>query len=111
MSCDSSASILVQSHQLSASSANLHHISTESWTLGTRCIFLFHFERLPFPEAAIYFRLVEMARDSRLFEWYSVLEDQCFVDRLHQAVRTFLFPFYFMKFGKSGISQVANHFP
>ena len=78
--------------------------------------FLFHFGRLLFSEVTIllwitYFGLIEMVRNGRLLEWYSDLEDQCFVNQLHQAVSTFLFQFYFVKFGKLKISQVADPFP
>ena len=27
-----------------------------------------------------------MAKDSRLLDWYTFLEDKCFTDQLHQAV-------------------------
>ena len=79
--------------------------------------FLCHFERLPFSEVTIllwttYFGLIEMVRDSRLLERYSVLEDQCFVDQLCQAISTLLFQFYVMKFGKiRKFGRLLNVFP
>ena len=42
--------------------------------------------------------LSQMARDSRLLEWCSILEDQCFVNHLLQAVSMFLIQFYLIKF-------------
>ena len=55
---------------------------------GNQAHFPFHFERLPVLEVTIllwitYFDLIEIVRDSRLLEWYSVLEDHCFVNQLY----------------------------
>ena len=75
--------------------------------------FSLYFERQLFSEATIYFEfptLIKMVMDSRLQEWYSILEDQCFVDQLHQAVSIFLLQFCLMKFEKSEISQAADYF-
>ena len=59
----------------------------------------------PFPD------LIEMARESMLLEWYSIMDDQCFISQLHQAVSISLFQFYLMKFGNQIFLRLLTIFP
>ena len=73
------------------SSMFFYHKCTKSRTLGTRLTFFSLYNTVIF-RCHIYsisfefFNPFTMTEESWLLEWYVLLEDQCFMDQLHQSV-------------------------
>ena len=76
------------------SSVLFYHKYTKSRTLGTRCTFFSLYNAVVFgcqfySISFEFFNPFTMTEESRLLEWYVLLEDECFMDQLHQSENIF----------------------